>query len=132
MPKGSFRDSGLSNFIQGITNRKQLLNYPNVGAAFEAFISEEIIKGIQATEMVNWNYYYFRTRNGAEIDMIIEGPFGTLPIEIKFGSMIQQRHIQTLKNFVHKNNFPLGIVINNSDNIQLVTDRILQLPATCI
>ena len=132
MPKGSFRDSGLSNFIQGITNRKQLLNYPNVGAAFEAFISEEIIKGIQATEMVNWNYYYFRTRNGAEIDMIIEGPFGTLPIEIKFGSMIQQRHILTLKNFVHKNNLPLGIVINNSDNIQLVTDRILQLPATCI
>jgi len=132
MPKGNFRDSGLSNFIQGITKRKQLLNYPNVGAAFEAFISEEIIKGIQATEIVNWNYYYFRTRNGAEIDMIIEGPFGTLPIEIKFGSMIQKRQIQTLKNFVYKNNLPLGIVINNSDNIQLVADRILQLPATCI
>jgi predicted AAA+ superfamily ATPase len=132
MPKGNFRDSGLSNFIQGITQRKQLLNYPNVGAAFEAFISEEIIKGIQATEIVNWNYYYFRTRNGAEIDMILEGPFGILPIEIKFGSMIQPRQIQTLKNFVYTNNLPLAIVINNSDKIQLVTDRILQVPATCI
>jgi len=132
MPKGNFRDSGLSNFIQGITNRKQLLNYPNVGAAFEAYISEEIIKGIQAAEIVNWNYYYFRTRNGAEIDMILEGPFGTLPIEIKFGSLVQQRHIQTLKNFVRKNNLPLGIVINNSDDIQLIADRILQIPATCI
>jgi predicted AAA+ superfamily ATPase len=132
MPKGNFRDSGLSNFIQGITNRKQLLNYPNVGAAFEAYISEEIIKGIQAAEIVNWNYYYFRTRNGAEIDMILEGPFGTLPIEIKFGSLVQQRHIQTLKNFVRKNNLPLGLVINNSDDIQLIADRILQIPATCI
>ena len=53
--------------------REQLLNYPNVGAAFEAYIFEEIIKGIQATETVNWTYYYFRTRNGAELDMILEG-----------------------------------------------------------
>ena len=132
MPKGNIRDSGLTNFIQGITQREQLLNYPNVGAAFEAFISEEIIKGIQATEIVNWNHYYFRTGNGAKIDMILEGPFGTLPIEIKFGSMIKQRQIQTLKNFVYKNNRPLGIVINNSDDVQLVADRIMQLPGTCI
>ena len=132
MPKGSIRDSGLTNFIQGITKREQLLNYPNVGAAFEAFIAEEIIKGIQATDNVNWKHYYFRTRNGAEIDMIIEGPFGTLPIEIKFGSLIKQRQIQTLKNFVHNNNLPVGIVINNSDDVRLVADRILQLPATCI
>jgi predicted AAA+ superfamily ATPase len=132
MPKGNFRDSGLSNFIQGITDRKQLLNYPNVGAAFEAFVSEEIIKGLQATDIVNWNYYYFRTRNGAEIDLILEGQFGTLPIEIKFGSMVKKRQIQTLKNFVYQNNLPLGVVINNGDDIQLVADRILQLSATCI
>jgi predicted AAA+ superfamily ATPase len=132
MPKGNLRDSGLAHYIQGITQRKQLPNYPNVGASFEAFISEEIIKGIQATEVVNWNYYYFRTKNGAEIDLILEGQFGTLPIEIKFGSMIKQRQIQTLKNFVYRNNLPLGIVINNSDDVQLVADRILQLPATCI
>lgn len=132
MPKDNIRDSGLANFIQGITKRDQLINYPNVGAAFEAFVSEEIIKGIQAADIVNWNHYYFRTRNGAEIDMIPEGPFGTLPIEIKFGSMIKQSQIQTLKNFIYKNNLPLGIVINNSDNVELISDRIIQLPATCV
>ena len=132
MPKGNIRDSGLAHYIQGITQRKQLPNYPNVGTSFEAFISEEIIKGIQATDIVNWNYYYFRPRNGAEVDLILEGTFGTLPIEIKFGSMIKQRQIQTLKNFVYKNNLPLGIVINNSDDVQLVADRIIQLPATYI
>ena len=132
MPKGNIRDSGLTLYLQGITQRKQLPNYHNVGTAFEAFVSEEIIKGIQATEIVNWNYYYFRTRNGAEIDLILEGQFGTLPIEIKFGSLIRQRHLQTLKNFVYTNNLPLGIVINNSEDVQLVADRILQLPATFI
>ncbi len=29
-------------------------------------------------------------------------------------------------------NLPLGIVINNSDDPQLVADRIVQVPATCI
>ena len=64
--------------------------------------------------------------------MILEGPFGTLPIEIKFGSTIKQRQIQSLKSFVYKNNLPLGIVINNGDDVQLVANRIIQLPATCI
>jgi hypothetical protein len=132
MPKGNFRDSGLANFIQGISSRDQLLNYPNVGAGFEAFICEEIIKGVQATNTVNWNYYYFRTKNGAEIDMILEGPFGILPIEIKLGSRIKQQQIQTIKNFVYKNDLPLGIVINNSDNVEMVSDRIIQVPANCI
>ncbi len=61
--------------------------------------------------------------------MILEGPFGTLPVEIKFGSVIKPRQIQTLKKFVYQNDLPLGIVINNSDKIELVADRILQLPA---
>ena len=128
MPKGNIRDSGLAHYLQGITHREQLLTYPNVGATFEAFVFEEIIKGLQATATVNWHHYYFRTKNGAEIDMILEGPFGILPIEIKFGSTVTSRRLQSLKSFVNKNNLPLGIVLNNSDEIQLVADRIIQLP----
>jgi predicted AAA+ superfamily ATPase len=132
MPKGNFRDSGLANFIQGIKNRDHLLNHPNAGALFEAFITEEIIKGMQATNVTNWHYYYFRTRNGAEIDLILEGPFGILPIEIKSGSTINKRQMQTLKNFVLSHDLPFGIVINNSDNIELISDKIIQLPASYV
>lgn len=64
--------------------------------------------------------------------MILEGQFGTLPVEIKLGSVIKHRQIQTLKNFVYKNDLPLGIVINNGDDVHLVADRIMQLPATFI
>ena len=132
MPKGNFRDSGLANFIQRVNSRDQLLNYPHVGAAFVAFVTEEIIKGIQALDVTNWNYYYFRTKNGAEIDLILEGPFGILPVEIKFGSMIKQRQLQSLKNFVCTNNLPLGVVVNNSEHVELIAERIIQLPAGCI
>lgn len=132
MPKGNFRDCGLANFIQGINSIEQLITYPNVGAGFEAFIVEEIIKGVQSTDIVNWKYHYFRTRNGAEIDLILDGAFGILPVEIKFGTFIKHRQIQTLKKFVYKNDLPLGIVINNCDRGELVADKIIQLPAGCI
>ena len=122
----------MANFILGVSGRNQLLNYPNVGAGFEAFVFEEIIKGIQAIDVVNWKYHYFRTRNGAEVDMVLEGRFGTLPVEIRFGGTVKQRRIQSLKRFVYNNNLPLGLVINNGDNIELVADRIVQLPATYI
>ncbi len=132
MPKGNFRDSGLANFIQRVNSRDQLLSYPNVGAGFEAFITEEIIKGIQSLSVTNWKYHYFRTKNGAEIDLIIEGPFGILPIEIKLGSMVKKRQLQTLKNFIHTNNLALGILVNNGDHVELVADKIIQLPASCL
>ena len=132
MPKGHFRDSGLAHFIRQIKSRDQLLNHPNVGAGFEALITEEIIKGIQALSITNWHYYYFRTKNGAEIDLILEGPFGTLPIEIKLGSQIKQRQLQAIKTFVQIHNLPLGIVINNSEKVELVADKIIQLPAGCV
>jgi uncharacterized protein len=130
MPKGIFRDSGLANFIHGIKTRDQLLNYPNVGASFEAFIIEEIIKGIQAVNVTNWDHHYFRTKNGAEIDLVLQGPFGILPIEIKSGTTINRRQLQSLKNFVLLHDLPLGIVVNNSDTIELISDKIIQLPAT--
>ncbi|MFH0786362.1 MAG: ATP-binding protein [Pseudomonadota bacterium] len=132
MPKGHFRDSGMANFIQQIKTRDQLLNHPNVGAGFEAFITEEIIKGLQALSITNWHYYYFRTKNGAEIDLILEGPFGILPVEIKLGSQIKKRQMQAIKNFVQIHNLPLGIVINNSEKVELIADKIVQVPAGCI
>jgi hypothetical protein len=90
------------------------------------------IKGIQATGIVNWSCHYFRPRNGAEIDVVVEGPFGRMPIEIKFGSLIRHRRIQALKRFVCDNDLPLGIVVNNGDDVRPIADRIFQLPASCV
>ncbi|WP_299983989.1 AAA family ATPase [Desulfobacula sp.] len=132
MPRGNFQDSGLSHFLQRVTNREQLMNYSNVGASFEAFIIEEIIRGIEATHCTNWNYSYYRTRNGAEIDLILQGPFGILPIEIKFGTRVKMQQIQTLKKFVKDNELPLGILINNGEQVQMIADKIIQLPAVYI
>ncbi|MBT4287750.1 MAG: ATP-binding protein [Deltaproteobacteria bacterium] len=129
MPKGHFRDSGLAHYIQGIRNREGLFNYPSVGNAFEAFVIEEIIKGVQVIRSPKIAFYYYRTRNGAEIDLILEGDFGTLPIEIKWGSTVKQRQLLSLKAFIKTYQLPLGIVVNNADCIEMIADKIIQIPA---
>ena len=34
--------------------------------------------------------------------------------------------------FIHLHNLPLGIVINHSEKVELIADKIIQLPAGCL
>jgi len=132
MPKGILRDAGLIHFLANIDSREKLIRSPNVGQNFESFIIEEIIKGVHCTEATNWQYYYYRTKHGAEVDLILEGNFGLLPIEIKFGVATQSRQLTSLKKFLADNALPLGIVINNSTEVRALAKNIVQIPATLI
>ncbi len=132
MPKGIIRDSGINHYLSGITNREQLLRSPQLGHNFESFIIEEIIKGIQATKVSRWDYYYYRTRNGAEVNLILEGSFGLLPIEIKFGTQTKRKQLISLQQFIKQHELPFGMIINNSNEIRLLSDKIIQIPAGCL
>ena len=132
MPKGILRDSGFTHYLAGIDSREAMLRSAQVGHNFESFVIEEIIKGIQATEVTRWDYYYFRTKNGAEVDLVLEGKFGLLPIEIKFGHQTKVKQLTSLQQFVKLHELPLGIVINNSNEVKMLTDDIIQIPAGCL
>lgn len=128
MPKGGYRDSGLLNYQRKIKTMDDLDISSTIGHDFEHFIIEELIKGIHASRITNWDYYYYRTRGGAEVDLILEGPFGIIPIEIKYGMKIPARSLTSLSNFIKSNNLPMGIVINNGDEIQMLKEKIIQIP----
>ena len=132
MPKGILRDSGLLHYLSSIDSRTKLLRSPNFGQNFESFIIEEIIKGIQASPVHGWNYYYYRTKNGVEVDLVLEGRFGTLPIEIKAGSSTVKKDLGSLSYFVKSRKLPLGLVINNDRDVRMLSERIIQIPASCI
>ncbi|MDQ5769699.1 ATP-binding protein [Thiothrix subterranea] len=132
MPKGILRDSGLTHYLASIENREALLRSPQVGQNFEAFVTEEIIKGIQATRVTRWDYYYFRTKNGAEVDLVLDGSFGTLPIEIKLGQQTTVKQLTALRQFVEQHELPFGIVVNNNPTVQMLADKIIQIPAGCL
>ncbi len=132
MPKGIVRDSGLNNFLGHIDNRDKLFRSPNVGRNFESFIIEELIKGLQCTQAMNSSYYYYRSKHGSEVDLILEGSFGVVPVEIKFGTNTQAGQLAALKKFIEDNAMPLGIVINNASEIRPLTEKIIQIPARYI
>jgi uncharacterized protein len=128
MPKGHIRDNGLLHSILKIPNYDSLLNDPMVGQSFESFVIEEILKGLEATLTTNWDAHYYRTRNGAEIDLILRGEFGVLPIEIKHGSTIKMKQLQSLTSFVKEHDLPLGILINQTNEVKWITPNIINIP----
>ncbi|NNM58369.1 MAG: ATP-binding protein [Legionellales bacterium] len=128
MPKGHLADTGLLHHVLRINSTDDLFRDPQVGRSFESFVVEEIIKGLQATLAVNWQPYYYRTRNGAEIDLVLQGDFGILPIEIKYGVVTPRKRLIALDNFIKERNLPFGIVINQSKECYWLTENIIQIP----
>ena len=129
--KGFFRDQGILHHLLKINDLDSLLIHPTAGTSFEAFIIEEIIRGIQCTLEPGIDFHYYRTRDKSEIDLIIEAPIGLIPVEIKLGHKISKRDLYALNNFLKDTQTPFGILVNNSEKIELLTDKIIQIPATC-
>ena len=65
-PKVYVRDSGLLHALLGITNQHDLENHPKVGASWEGYAVEEVMKALRPDEA-----YYWATYNGAEIDLVL-------------------------------------------------------------
>ncbi len=132
MPKGFLRDSGLVCYLLDINKREKLLRSLHLGKIFEGFVTEEIIKGMDCHFPGRWGYYYYRTKNGAEIDLILEGDFGLLPIEIKFSTFVTKHQLITLHRFVEKHKLPFAVLINNSREIKKLSPKVIQIPACFI
>lgn len=130
MPKGHLRDSGLQHFLLKITDETQLFNSLYVGKSFESFVIEEILKGLEAKLITNWHPYYYRTRRGVEIDLILDGMFGTLPIEIKYGTSTKLKQLSGLSRFIEENGLSFGLVINQASEPMWLSETIFQLPVS--
>ena len=132
MPKGYLRDSGLITYLMNIKSREDLIRSPKIGSIFESFVMEEIFKGLNSDFCGRWHYSYYRTKNGAEVDLILEGDFGLLPIEIKFSSAVRERSLISLEKFIKEYLAPFGILINNAHEVKMLTKNIIQIPVSFI
>ncbi|MCF6301131.1 MAG: ATP-binding protein [Proteobacteria bacterium] len=129
MPKGYYRDSGILHHLLKLNAVDDLLIHPIAGSSFESFMIEEIIRGLGCILESNMDFSFYRTRDKAEIDLIIDGSFGIIPIEIKLGSTVNQSMLKSLKIFIEDTQTKFGILINNAARIEIVADKIIQIPA---
>ena len=82
-PKIYIRDSGILHSLARINQFELLQENPLLGASWEGYVIEQI-KRVAGTE---WEYYFYRTHNGAEIDLLLIAPNGKkVAIEIKYSN----------------------------------------------
>jgi len=132
LAKGHFRDIGLNCYLQHIHNEEQLATWPRLGDLFESFVVEEIIRNVETSQARSCQYWHFRTKSGAEIDLLLEGSFGLLPIEIKYSSHTKKGQVKALQQFIDLHQLPLGIVINHCPQASRISENIIQIPVSCL
>jgi predicted AAA+ superfamily ATPase len=78
-------DTGLASYLVGWDNAQVLQNGAMSGAMFETFVIGEIIKSWANSNGVtpNMNFYFFRDKDGNEIDLLIKRNGILYPIEVK-------------------------------------------------
>jgi len=69
-PKLYFLDTGLAVRLQGWQEQTPLMRSPQVGPLFETLVFAEIMKFIQ-NHGKQWQLYFWRTKEGEEIDFLI-------------------------------------------------------------
>jgi predicted AAA+ superfamily ATPase len=85
----------------------------SAGNRFEHFIFLELYR-IQSYRELNWQFSYLRTKDDAEIDLIIERPNqSTLLIEIKATDNVSERHATNLNRFAPDFKSAEAVLISN-------------------
>ncbi len=124
-PKIYLRDSGILHYFLGLEGKKDIFGHPKMGASWEGFVIEQMMANLKP----NRQLFFYRTHNGAELDLVIErGGIPVAGIEIKYGSNFTPSRgnteaVQTLntkdnfiivrenEDFLHKNFRICGIEI---------------------
>ena len=77
-PKVYLRDSGLFHALQGIQDLAQLLMHPKLGASWEGFALEEVLRAFQPDHA-----WYYAVHAGSELDLFFLHRGRRIGVELK-------------------------------------------------
>lgn len=133
-PKGFLRDNGLLHRLLQIQDHTMLTTHPSVGKSWEGMVVETLLRGFENAG-IDVQAFHYRTRGGAEIDLILEGQFGNvhlLSVEIKLTQQSDKRILRSLSQFISTPDCPFGLVINNDERSRQLDERIIAIPVACL
>lgn len=78
-PKVYLRDTGLLHSLLNISDWHSLLGHPKIGASWEGFVIEQILRIIYPSQA-----YFWATHSGAEIDLIFPYKGRKFGVEVEF------------------------------------------------
>lgn len=77
-PKIYIRDTGILHTLLNIESMNDLLGHPVFGPSWESFVIENVLVNYSG-----WDAAFYRTSNGAEIDLVLQKGRQTIAIECK-------------------------------------------------
>ena len=83
-PKVYLRDTGLLHHLLNLDTLDDVRNHPVYGASWETFVLEDVIRR-ERLKHPHAQFYFWRTADGAEIDLVIERGSTCVALEIKAG-----------------------------------------------
>lgn len=83
-PRYYFRDSGLLHALLGLQRHEDVVSHPAVGASWEGFGIEQIIRILEIDEA---KCFCYSVQSGTELDLVVETPRGLHGIEFKSSPM---------------------------------------------
>ena len=105
-PKLYFNDTALATYLLGLHERETLLNSPSLGNLFETLIVTDTLKRfLHSGEMPS--LYYLRSRDGLEIDLVLELGQKLHLFEIKSTMTVWPKHASSLGRL--RNNLKLSV-----------------------
>lgn len=126
-----FFDLGVRHAAAGLVPSVETIR-ANPGPVFEQWVGQELWKRLQY--LGDGRLHYFRTRDGAEVDFVVERAGKLIPIEVKWTERPGDGDARHLRGFIreHADEVDRGYVICRCPMPQALDERIVALPWFCL
>jgi predicted AAA+ superfamily ATPase len=129
-PKMYFMDTGLVCYLTGWLTPEVLKRGAKAGNIFETFVVSEIVKSWQNAGQDTRRLFFYRDRQGNEIDLLIFENGVLYPIEIKSTA---SPNLSMVKNFSYLDNIPglsrgTGAIVCQYQQALMLSENIISFP----
>jgi len=129
-PKSYLADTGLVSTLLRLSTPQSLGRYPQLGFIFETFVVQQLI-GVLDGLGTKPHLYHWRSKSGAEVDLILERDGIFYPIEIKMRTSVTRTDARGLRAF--RETYPhlqiaKGLILYAGDRCYWVDEETIALP----
>lgn len=106
-----FRDTGMLHYLLNISSIDALRTSPYRGFSFEGFVIEQLKRKYDQAPSGSASFYFYRTSQGDEIDLLVHDRKGLHAYEIKTSTTIDSRELNGFKRSLEQLGLKKGTVV---------------------
>lgn len=133
-PKLYLCDTGLAAFLMGFETWEALARHPAIGAVWETHVVMQVVRHF-ASQGRRVPLWFWRTVQGAEVDLLIEQAGRFIAIEAKFAEHPEQgslKGFEALRRFYGDKCLMAGYVVSKTPHPYPLVENVTAIPGTMI